>query len=72
MAVLETTLSAVRAEQRRVDVGKALLALLLVLPFVVGWSARMTVRGLVWLASFAAAAVRVGWRAAAPTPRDGG
>lgn len=64
--VLEATLSTVRAEQKRVDVGKALLSLLLVLPFLVGWTARMVVRCAVWVLSFAAAAVKVGWHAAAP------
>ena len=72
MTFLEATLSRVQVEQRRVDVGRALLAVLLVLPFVLGWSARMTVRGAVWALSFLAAAVRVGWSAAAPAAKDGG
>lgn len=71
MATLESTLTAVRVEARRIDVGKAFLSLLLLLPFVLGWSARMVVRGVVWALSFAAAAVRVGWRAAAPPAKGG-
>lgn len=67
MVTLEATLSDVRAEQKRIDVAKAVLSLLLMLPFVLGWTARMVVRVVVWMLSFAAAAVKVGWRAAAPT-----
>lgn len=71
MVTLEATLSDVRAEQKRIDVVKALLSLLLVLPFVIGWTARMVVRVVVWALSFAVAAVKVGWRAAAATPKGG-
>ena len=71
MVTLENTLTAVRVEARRIDIGKALLSLLLLLPFVLGWSARMVVRGAVWALSFAAAAVKVGWRAAAPPAKGG-
>jgi hypothetical protein len=71
VTTLESTLTAVRAEARRIDVTKAVLALLLVLPFVLGWLARMAVRGLVWALSFAAASVKVGWQAASPTSRGG-
>jgi Na+(H+)/acetate symporter ActP len=71
VVTLEATLSNVREEQKRVDVAKAVLSLLLVLPFVLGWTARMLVRVVVWALSFAAAAVQVGWRAAAPAPKGG-
>lgn len=71
MVALSNTLSAVQAEAKRVDVGKALLSLLLILPFVIGWTARMVARGAAWLLSFSAAAVKVGWRAAAPEPKGG-
>lgn len=71
MVTLEATLSDVRAEQKRIDVAKAVLSLLLVLPFIIGWTARMLVRCVVWVMSFAAAAVKVGWRAAAPAPKGG-
>lgn len=65
MVALGAALSAVQAEQKRIHVGRAVLSLLLLLPFVIGWSARMVVRGVVWAVSFASAAVRVGWRAGA-------
>jgi hypothetical protein len=71
MVTLEATLSNVRAEQKRIDVAKAVLSLLLVLPFVIGWTARMVVRVAVWVLSFCAAAVKVGWRAAAPPAKGG-
>lgn len=71
MVTLEAALSDVRAEQKRINVGKAVLSLLLVLPFVIGWTARMVVRCVVWLLSFSAAAVKVGWRAAAAPPKGG-
>jgi hypothetical protein len=71
MVTLEATLSDVRAEQKRIDVAKAVLSLLLVLPFIIGWTARMLVRCVIWSMSFAAAAVKVGWRAAAPAPKGG-
>jgi hypothetical protein len=71
MVTFEGTLSDVRAEQKRIDVVKAILSLLLLLPFVLGWTARMVVRVVMWSLSFAAAAVKVGWRAAAPAPKGG-
>lgn len=71
MAFLEAALSRTQVEARQIDVGKVLLTLLLVVPFVLGWSARMAVRGTVWSLSFAGAACKVGWQAAAPPARGG-
>lgn len=72
MVALDATLAQVRHEARRIDVAKVLLTLLLAVPFALGWSARMTVRGLAWACSFAAAAAKVGWQAGAAKPTGGG
>jgi hypothetical protein len=50
----------VRAEARRVDLGRALLVLLFVVPFALGWLAGATVTAASWLW----AAIVVGWRTA--------
>jgi hypothetical protein len=50
----------VRAEARRVDLGRALLVLLALFPFLVGWLAGALVTALSW----AWAAVVVGYRSA--------
>lgn len=69
MAVLDATLSRVQAEAKRINVGKILLILLLILPAALAWSVRMLWRGTAWTASFVIAAGKVGWAAAAPKPR---
>lgn len=69
MVSLSATVDQVRAEARSIDVTKWLLTLLLLPFFVLGWSARMVWRGFTFVVSFAGAACKVGWRAAAP--KDG-
>lgn len=71
MVSLAATVDQVRTERRSIDATKLLLTLLLLPFFVLGWSARMVWRSFCWSLSFAAAACRVGWRAAGPK-RDGG
>lgn len=54
----------VRAEAKRIDPAKALLTLLFLVPFVLGWLAAQTVRGSWTVVSWLWAAVVVGWRTA--------
>jgi hypothetical protein len=54
-----------------VDWRNVLLTLLLVVPYVVGWTARMVVRAVGWLLAFAWAAVVEGYQAGAGKPKDG-
>lgn len=56
---------------RAVDWRKVLLTVLLILPYVLGWTARLIVRTVGWLLAFAWAAVIEGYQAAAPTPKGG-
>lgn len=71
MVSLSATVDQVRAEARQIDVVKALLTLLVLPFFVLGWSARMVWRGFCFVVSFVGAAVKVGWRAAAPAKGSG-
>lgn len=50
----------------QINLARALLTLLVVVPWLVGWSGRMAYRGLV----FGAAAVAVGWEAGGPKPQQ--
>lgn len=52
----------VRAEARRIDVVKVLLTVLALLPFLLGWTAGVLVRGCWTTVLWTWAAVRVGWR----------
>lgn len=54
----------VRAEARSIDPVKALLTLLMVVPFVLGWLAAQTVRAAWVVLSWLWAAAVVGWRTA--------
>lgn len=54
----------VRVEVRRVDPAKALLTVLALVPFLLGWLAAQTVRACWAVISWTWAAVVVGWRTA--------
>ena len=51
-------------EARRFDLARALLTLLALLPYALGWTAAKTVRGSLLALSWTRAAVVAGWRAA--------
>jgi hypothetical protein len=61
----------VRAEARRVDPAKALLTVLALIPFLLGWLAAQTVRACWAILSWTWAAVVVGWRTAYGRPGGG-
>lgn len=52
----------ITAEARSVNVGRALLALLALIPFVIGWTAATVVTAFGWTW----AAVKAGWREVRP------
>jgi len=54
----------VRAEARQVDLVKAILTALFLVPFVLGWLAALTVRACWAVISWTWAALVVGWRTA--------
>jgi hypothetical protein len=62
----------VRAEARRVDPAKALLTVLALVPFLLGWLAAQTVRAVWAVLSWTWAAVVVGWRTAYGQADGGG
>lgn len=55
-----------------VDWRKVLLMLLLALPYVLGWTARLVVRTVGWVLAFAWAAAVEGYEAGAARPKGGG
>lgn len=60
--------------QRRaaaVDWPKILLVVLLALPFVLGWTAKLVVRTVGWVLAYAWAAVVEGYQAGAAKPKGG-
>jgi hypothetical protein len=61
----------VRAEARRIDPAKALLTVMALIPFVLGWLAAQTVRTCWAVLSWTWAAVVVGWRTAYGQTGDG-
>lgn len=54
----------VRAEARELDPVRVLLTLLMVVPFVLGWTVAKIVRAFWFVTAFAWTAVIVGWRTA--------
>ena len=54
-----------------VDWRKMLLLVLLALPFVLGWTARLVVRTVGWVLAYAWAAAVEGYAACAPKPKGG-
>lgn len=74
MAVVDVVpVDAIRERAEAIDPARVALALLAIPFLVIGWLARMVVRA-VWLVlSWAFAAVQVGWAQAAPSrePEDG-
>jgi hypothetical protein len=52
----------ITAEARQVNVGRSLLALLALIPFIVGWVAAAIVTAVAWVW----AAVKAGWREVRP------
>lgn len=54
----------VRAEARQLDPLKVVLTLLMVVPFVLGWTVAKIVQAFWFVAAFAWTAVIVGWRTA--------
>lgn len=70
MTTLEATLVQVRAARAGIDPARVFLTVLMVLPWLVGWTLRKVVVVTWWAVSYLYAAGQVGWRAAAP-PDDG-
>lgn len=62
----------VRAEASHIDPAKAVLTLLFLIPFVLGWLAAQTVRACLAVLSWTWAALVVGWRTAYGRADGGG
>jgi hypothetical protein len=62
----------IRARAADVDWPKLLLTVLLIIPFALGWTARMVVRTVGWILAFAWASVVEGYQAGAGQKPEGG
>ena len=72
MTTLESTLVQVRTARAQIDPARVFALVLMVLPWLIGWTLRKTVIGVWWVVSYLYAAGQVGWRAASPSEERGG